>query len=771
MLPEWAVGRRVGRAVDSVAARLAQVMPAPVVPHMPTGVVVRLPSEAMLALVARGAGASGRSEPPLAPREAQRLHVYRSLLTGSHAHGVRGTVVFWVSSADLGADDVGQACAIGRHLLAHGYGVVIADRWTKLPPRALAVVGTTPRFDPNVVPGDVLAMAWVIDEPSAWYGNPSLSLCDAVLAGSGQIRLRLSQLLGAERISLLPPVADGDDWPDAAPPSSRFRRSPRRGIAVTPRGEGDGLVDAAVRIARRRPLFVLAPPAFLTPALRMFALPSIDPVHRRRAFGSAMVAVVDSPVAAESGLVPLAVLEALAAGALPLVSSRLGLAELGLEKLPSFRGADELSTELHRLLAEADDTRALAHDLAERVRREHTADARTREFVDILDGLRARHAGPGAAATSALTVGFHPDARVTNPYQDMLYADLQRRGVRLAPVRWAVDSAVLRDTGGDLHGYALHLHWTSAIVQIAGTEAEGRGRLEAFRARVLDLQARGGALVWTVHNVLPHECPYRELEIELCRFLAERADVVHVLCDETFAATRPLYELDPARTLVVPHSSYDGIYPDVVTRRIARERLGVARDDIALLSVGGIRPYRGLDTLLDAFDVLVAEEPRLRLLVAGKPGDWPGIEDLRARCAGHPRITAQFQHLPTDDLQLWNRAADVAVLPYRHVLNSGAFKLAQTYGLPIVAPRDGCVARALDPSHTFGFDPGDAQGLPAALRSAIALARDPAAWHAASTAARAAAAAYPPSAMAADFAEGLLSRIPSTDAAEPTPIA
>jgi len=228
--------------------------------------------------------------------------------------------------------------------------------------------------------------------------------------------------------------------------------------------------------------------------------------------------------------------------------------------------------------------------------------------------------------------------------------------------------------------------------------------------------------------------------------------------EATAALTRPLYELDPATIEVVPHASYDGVYPDVVSRAAARERLGVLDHDVALLALGGIRPYRGLDTLLDAFDALLERDLRVKLLVAGKPGAAPQVREWIERCERHPRIVARFEHVPDPDLQLWHRAADVAVLPYRGILNSGAFKLAETFGLPIVAPRSGNLADDLDPAYACGFDPDVPGDLLRALEDAADLVTDPAATARATAAARARAAAYPPARMAADFADVLVRR-------------
>lgn len=640
---------------------------------------------------ARRLGPGGwRTPSPLLP--AALPAPYRALLTEGLVAGTRGGVVVVCDGRDPAAGrpsptQLWSACGLAHRLQAFGFGVSVRprDRWDDaLPVGTRAVLVTAPRFDPGTVPDGVACVAWAVDQPDAWVRHPRAALFDLVLAASRVLASRLEQVV-AVPVHVVPPAADE----------------------------------------------VAFGPLPVTPDAR-----TVTPV------------VAQDASAAGAGIVPLGVFAAVASGRVPLTGSRLGLADLGLDDVPSFRSVREREARLAALRQDRAGTARLLVDLTRRMKAGHTWTERARQVAGLLGELPVRPVAQGRRPT----VGFLPDFRVTNPYQDMLYLRLVGDGVRVAPVRDVLTHPVLRDDGGRLEGYVLHLHWTAAVLQVAATEQEAAERLDRFTEQVRALRSRGGKLVWTVHNVLPHELAYRDLELRLCRFLADQADLVHVMGPATFAATQPHFPLDPARTVEVAHSSYTGVYPDLVTRRAARERLGIGDGEIALLALGGIRPYRGLDQLLDVFDRLHAADPRLRLLVAGKPGTFDGLAQWQQRCESDPRIVSRFEHLPEDQLQVWHAAADLAVLPYRAILNSGAFKLAQTFGVPVVAPRDGCLADALDPAYALGFDPDDPATLQAAVEAGIALVSDPAAAERARLAARAAADAYPPQAMADDFA-------------------
>ncbi len=300
-------------------------------------------------------------------------------------------------------------------------------------------------------------------------------------------------------------------------------------------------------------------------------------------------------------------------------------------------------------------------------------------------------------------LAFFPDWRRFNPFQTMLFGDLGRVGGVPRPVR-SLRHYLTTATASE-HPGVLNVHWTTPVLAGVPDRAQGHARV-ALIGELLDaFQEAGGRLVWTVHNVLPHDPAHVECEVALASRLADGADLVHVLSHATLPAAAPYYEIDPARTVCIPHSSYRGIYPDWVSRAGARRRLGVAPDESVVLAVGQIRPYKGIDRLLDFADR--AGRPHLRLMVAGALGRQPGSESLAARLSTAPRTTSLTRRLRDDEIQVWMRAADIAVLPYVRVLNSGAFLLAESFDLPVVAPRTGALVEREASPHVRLFDEDD----------------------------------------------------------------
>ena len=346
-------------------------------------------------------------------------------------------------------------------------------------------------------------------------------------------------------------------------------------------------------------------------------------------------------------------------------------------------------------------------------------------------------------------LAFFPDWRRFNPFQTMLFGDLGRVGgvARPAPsLRKHLTSATASGRPG-----VLNVHWTTPI--LAGVPDEQQARAKVARiGELLDaFREAGGRLVWTVHNVLPHDPVHVECEVALATLLADRAELVHVLSEATLPAAAPYFEIDPARTVCIPHSSYRGVYPDWVSRAGARRRLGVAPGESAVLALGQIRPYKGLDRLLDFTEQTA--HPQLRLLVAGALRHRPGSDELAARLSAAPRTTSLTRRLRDDEMQVWMRAADIAVLPYHRILNSGAFLLAESFDLPVVGPRTGALVEREQDPHVRLFDEDDFQDV---LSDAITdLVEDPDGAARARASAEQAAVSRPVGAMAARFADAV----------------
>lgn len=384
-----------------------------------------------------------------------------------------------------------------------------------------------------------------------------------------------------------------------------------------------------------------------------------------------------------------------------------------------------------------------------------------RYLADATDGVaRARAAGHERPMVVATWL-FDRD----NPFQSLLTSRFEEFGIvpigldRLADLDDPTALPALAGLRADGVDVVLHLHWLARVLRGVASESEARERVAAFLAALDTFRAAGGRVVWTVHNVLPHDTAFPAVDLELRRGVVVRADIVHVLSAGTVAAAAPQYAIPPDKVLHVPHPAYLGVYPDDVSDADARRHYGLGADDVVFGFVGNLRPYKGLDELLDAFESVTAAPPdarRRRLLIAGAPARDPSIDAVLARARANPYVVVDARRIPAEELSIPLRASDVVVLPYRSSLNSGALLLALSFGRPVIAAASPHVTETVGPDASITFDSDDHAALVAALRDVDRLLTPEARAAALATAKR-----FDPDVLSRRFATALRERLDS----------
>ena len=301
-----------------------------------------------------------------------------------------------------------------------------------------------------------------------------------------------------------------------------------------------------------------------------------------------------------------------------------------------------------------------------------------------------------------------------NPYQALLYGPMVAAGnTRIRYVRrYPLIGALLfpaQVLWWRLMGYSvIHIHWPAFTV-----DAPRRLKLPLSSAlfelslRVLTvLRIR---IVWTVHNVMPHQ-PETTDDAQVVRRLAGVANAIIALTTTTIGELQSVGAAVD-RVSVVPHGNYDGVYPDSWDRASARKELELAEDEFVVLFFGNVRPYKGVASLIQAAGRVDA---KLRVLIVGGGAD----DVVRAAIAGASVPLLHVDRRVDDDLvALYHKACDVVAIPFTRVTNSGSAVLALTLGRPIVVPKLGAL-RDLPSDVGWFYEPDDPDGLRDALQQA-----------------------------------------------------
>ena len=259
----------------------------------------------------------------------------------------------------------------------------------------------------------------------------------------------------------------------------------------------------------------------------------------------------------------------------------------------------------------------------------------------------------------------------------------------------------------------VHVHWPERLCR-GRTPARSLARRLLLRALIVRLRIGRIALVRTLHNEVPHEEVTRA-EAALLRRLDALTAVWIALNPAT---TRPQAAWPGSPLVVIPHGEYRAWFERMPRPPSVRGRLVFA---------GLIRPYKGVEALIDAFTALPDESLTLRIV--GEPTSQELAVAIRASADIDDRISHSLTYLADADLAEEIGRAELVVLPYRRMHNSGAALLALSLERPVLVPAnevtDG-LAREVGPGWVATF-PGalSAEVLTRAVRTVRETPRSP----------------------------------------------
>ena len=236
-------------------------------------------------------------------------------------------------------------------------------------------------------------------------------------------------------------------------------------------------------------------------------------------------------------------------------------------------------------------------------------------------------------------------------------------------------------------GVRLYAHragvWLGGATAVLRTARELRPNVVHFQHainrrldhRLLQRVGRRAALVWTAHDVLPHEGTQRDKQ----RFarIYRSVDAVVTLSEPAADAVRELCGVEAS---VLEHPVDETIAP--LERDKAREALGLPPDERLFGALGFIREYKGYDLLADIWETLGENAPRL--LVMGEVHS--SAEQLVIeRLSRSVKVELRLGFASESTLRLAVSACDALLLPYAAGSDSGVLHLGRALETPVIA--------------------------------------------------------------------------------------
>lgn len=273
-----------------------------------------------------------------------------------------------------------------------------------------------------------------------------------------------------------------------------------------------------------------------------------------------------------------------------------------------------------------------------------------------------------------------------NPYTGLLYEAVQNLGVSVEDF----SGGRALEGGHDLW----HLHWPDDFLSYASPWT-ALAYVAAELLLMAQARARGVRIVWTIHDLGPHESPHPWLERLFWPLFLPMIDGYITLSEHARdAARRRFPSLCAVPGRVVPHGHYRPAYPVPPPKTQARDEWGLPADAPVPVYVGRIRPYKNVERLVAAFHRLESEAARL--VVAGNPSSNMLADRVRTVAAADPRVQLALRFLPEEEMASVVSAADLVVLPYDDILHSGTALLALSFNRPVLVPAEGAMGELQD---------------------------------------------------------------------------
>lgn len=211
-------------------------------------------------------------------------------------------------------------------------------------------------------------------------------------------------------------------------------------------------------------------------------------------------------------------------------------------------------------------------------------------------------------------------------------------------------------------------------------------------------------IVWTLHNILPHNAGRISFHKRVRSWFAGQCEWIRVFSETSIKNAYDVLNIPVTKIKILPEGDYTTVYSNNISRKESREKLTIPQNKKTLLYLGLIKPYKGIDKLIDVFHSL--SDPELCLIIAGAPIDIAYSNSIgeKIKSLEDSRIIFNNLFIPEDDLQVYYNASDFVVLPFEKVENSGSAIMAMGFKKAIIAPNMGVLQKRLVNQRALLFD-------------------------------------------------------------------
>jgi len=316
-------------------------------------------------------------------------------------------------------------------------------------------------------------------------------------------------------------------------------------------------------------------------------------------------------------------------------------------------------------------------------------------------------------------VAFFPSVKALsgNPYWPILATELEKVGICIeydAPAsfnfRWLLENR--------RRIKILNIHFVQQFYK-SSSVVKKLIKLLMFGFNMQVARLFGYRTVFTLHNLEP-TYPLKPAWLDYLGhwMVANASERVIVYCykarrllKEKYGRSKGVYYVD--------HPNVIQYYPNTVSKETAREQLNLPTNSLVFAFIGGVRPNKGVEVLIQAFLSFKPKDDHYRLVIAGNifpPKEY--AKSLQKMAIEDERISFYLRFIPDDELQVFMNASDIIVLPFSKILTSGTANLAMSFARPVIVPKMGCLPELVETDFGWLFEADDANSLAESMRIA-----------------------------------------------------
>lgn len=261
----------------------------------------------------------------------------------------------------------------------------------------------------------------------------------------------------------------------------------------------------------------------------------------------------------------------------------------------------------------------------------------------------------------------------------------------------------------------IHIHWLEYLY-----------RHRVYKIRLLNITVPyllltckflGYKIVVTMHNIRPHEpmlvdSPMFKISLNL----SDKIIVHNRFCaQETFR----IYGANLRQKItIIRHGNFVSYFPNDISKPEARRRLGLESDQFVFLVFGNLRPYKGLEEVIEAFKMASQTARKIVLMIVGRPITKKYEDFIRSRVQELDNCVFKSEFVPDNEVQLYLNAADIGILNYKKVSTPGTLFLFMSFGRPVIVSDVPSVGEFESEDFCIFFKPNDVRSLHKAIMKA-----------------------------------------------------